>query len=155
MQRADGDVAEEAEAHGAGLLGVVAGRAGGDEGVGGAAIEHGIDGSDHPAHAPERGVPRAGAGVVSGSKRDEPCLRHRGLDGIHIGLRMGEQKVGLSAKGRLFADEAEKSGCAKCGGHCLQPRDLFGVAGGHHVVRARQGFRSAGSPWPAQSGASM
>jgi hypothetical protein len=51
MQRADGDVAEEAETHGAGLLGVVAGRAGGDEGVPGSTVEHGIDGSDHPAHA--------------------------------------------------------------------------------------------------------
>jgi hypothetical protein len=39
------------------FLGMVAGRARGDEGVGRATVEHRIHGGDHPAHALQRGVP--------------------------------------------------------------------------------------------------
>jgi len=55
MARADGRVVEEAEAHRPADFGVVAGGAGRDEGVVGAAHHHGLDGGDRaPGRAQHR-----------------------------------------------------------------------------------------------------
>ena len=65
--RADGDVVEKAEAHGAGRLGMMAGRANRAEGVAGLAVHDGI----------HRRADRAG-GAQGGLSRT------RGDDGIHV-----------------------------------------------------------------------
>ena len=59
VQRADRDVVEQAEAHGARRLGVVAGRPDGAEGVGDLALGDGVDRGDRSARRAQRRLARA------------------------------------------------------------------------------------------------
>jgi hypothetical protein len=113
MQRADGDVAEEAETHGrvfsawwpGGRVATKALVARPSSTASTAAIipPTPFSAASHDA--------RAGVGV--GVERDDSRLRHRVADGVDIGLRMGEKEVRLIGQWRLFAEEAGKAGAAR------------------------------------------
>ena len=88
MQRGDGDLVEQAEAHGARRLGVVAGRAHGAEGVVGFAFHDLVDGMDGGAARTQSRLPASrrddGVGI-------EPCVvtcRNGGANHLDIGFWM-------------------------------------------------------------------
>src|SRR5207237_5942451 len=59
IERSDGGIVEQAEAHGAALLGMMAGRADGAEGIGSLTLEYRIDPGDRGAGAAQGGRERA------------------------------------------------------------------------------------------------
>jgi hypothetical protein len=137
------------------VFGMVAGRACGDEGVGRAAVEHRI----HAAIMPPTPVSAAshdpGLAWVSGSSETIPVLGIAVADGVDIGLRMPQKKVGLGRQWRLLPRKAGKGGRGERGVDRLQPGDLFGVAGRRNMVQPRGVLDQQRGHGLPQSGASM
>ena len=104
----DGDIVEEAEAHRRRRLGMMAGRAHGDEGIGDLAghhLIHRLAGGPHRMHA---GFPGARAHRRIAIELHQTIGRRRLFDGTQIGFRVNTQNVGTRAAGRCLADQALK-----------------------------------------------
>ena len=108
VTRRDRRGVEQAEAHRRGLLGMVAGRPRGDEGIGGAALEDVVDGGIGRADRRHRCLPAFGAGAGVGVDRDDAGLGDRGADPRDEILGMRIKDGCLVAFRRLDAIERGK-----------------------------------------------
>ena len=84
----DGHRVEQAEAHGAGPLGMMPGRPDGAEGIIGGAGHYRVHGVDRGAGGAKGRVVALGAHGGIGIEPDETLLRARGADRLHIALRV-------------------------------------------------------------------
>ena len=95
----DGDVVEQAEAHRPRGLGVMAGRARGDEGVGGLLAHHLVDRMDGAAGRAQRRLEAAGRHGGVGVDPHQALLRRRVADAGDVVHRVAERD-GLERRGR-------------------------------------------------------
>lgn len=126
----DGDVVEEAEAQGAGGLGVTAGRPHPAKGVGDLASHHRVGRPQHRAHAVIERAERAGGHRRVAIEIGHAPLGRRLADHLDIGGGMHPADRVVIRFGRLFARQA---------GEDLVPEHLID---GAHAVRA---LRMAGA----------
>ena len=101
----DRGIVEEAEPHGAGALGVMAGRAHRREGVPGPPRHHLVDGLHGGADAAQHRLQGARRHGRVGVDRDHAVARRHLLDRLHVGGRMGELGHRRGAERRRLADE--------------------------------------------------
>ena len=125
VEAGDGDVGEQAEAHGAVLLGVVAGRANLAEGVGDAAVlgHHRIDGAQARPDAEQRRVQGSG-----GHRRVRVDLDQRDADGGHRANAFEVRRL-MRAQDRLLDVVAHRRRLTHQGGEGVGRQR--GVDGGH------------------------
>ena len=137
VARGDGHIGEQAEPHRPDLFGVVSGRAGGDEGVPGPPLDHGIDGGDTSAHTAQRGLPRAGAGPCVGVQPLHPRFGNAAAHAVDVDLRVPQQQRCLIRHRRDDPGQAVEFGGRKRLVDLFQPFDPFGVARWRQVVQPR------------------
>jgi len=105
VERTDGDVVEQAEAHRHRGLGMVPRRAHGAEGVARLARHHGIHRGDDGASRAQRGLARSRAQRRVGVERMPAGGRHRAHHALHVGLRVDQHQAMVLGARRLAALE--------------------------------------------------
>ncbi len=103
VQRADGDVREQAEPHRPLALGMVAAGAHGAEGGADLARHHRLDGGDVGAGGMAGGGDAVGAHMRVGVEADPALLRHVLQDQVEIALRVRAQQLLVRRRRRLDA----------------------------------------------------
>ena len=98
---ADGDIVEQAKAHGARRFGVVAGRAHGAKRVLRRPRCHRVDRRQDRARGMQRGFARRRRHGGVGIEMDLAALGHRGEDGVDVGRRVNAFDLGALGARRL------------------------------------------------------
>ncbi len=136
MARRDRRIVEQAEAHRPRGLGVMAGRADRDEGVGGLAGHHLVDRMHRAAGAAQRRLEAAGRHRGVGIDLHQALLRRGLLHGGDVVHRMAERD-GVEARGRRFDADQRLEGVR--GQRALdgaQPIRPFRMPGRREVIEA-------------------
>ena len=132
----DGRLVEEAEAHGAVLLGMVAGRAHGAEGILGLGAEHRIDGGGRSPHGAQGRLQRVGRHHRIGVDVFEAALGGDGHDLLHMLGRMGHEELLLDGARRLTPQGCSKVGRLQHRIDRLDAVDALGMAGRRFMAEA-------------------
>ena len=132
VQRADGDVVEQAEAHCLVAFGMVARRADGTKGIVEALVRHQIDGIDHRPRSPERRLGRArahdGVGVNMDVMFAYGLFRERAQDAVHEPRGMNPEQILARGLARLAAHQILERLLLQAVQHGPQPVGTFGMA---------------------------
>ena len=142
MQRADGNLVEQAETHRPVRLGMVAGRAAADEHGFGLTIQHGVHTLDHRAARMQRRVQRAGVHPGVGIKGDIPLRRAGGKDVVDMGRVMHPRQRLARGRSGLAGREGRKRA-----GNSFQTRHPLGMAVGGNMIKTGgggDGYRAHG-----------
>jgi hypothetical protein len=138
VRRADGHVVEDAEAHGAGALGVVSGRTDGAERRLPLTATDEIDGIDDGARRVQRSLDRMRIERRIRIEVAEAARRSRRADGVDVGTGVDASKL-LARRGRRLVARNEPVESKR--DHVIadrrQPFGTFRVVGAHFVQRAR------------------
>ena len=102
----DRHVVEEAEAHRGRALGMVAGRAGAHEGIGGPPRHDGVDRQNRSARRARHRLPRPWRQEGVGVEPHEALARRRVLQALQVGFGMDPCRRGPLDTGRLLSREA-------------------------------------------------
>ena len=140
VARGDRGVVEEAEAHRVRDLGVMAWRAGRDEGVANLAAHHLVDGEDRAAGRAQRGFVAAGRHRRVRIDRRQTLLRRRRADRFDVVLRMDARDRGKVGARREIARQHLKRLALERPFDRPQPVGPLGMALAH-LVREAGGMR--------------
>jgi L-threonylcarbamoyladenylate synthase len=127
---------EKAEAHGAVLLGMMAGWAHGAKGIAGLAPEHRINGRRRRSHRPHGGFQRMRRHYGIRVDVFEAAFRCHTQDLPHMLGRMGQQQLLLDGPGGLAANGGGKVGRLQHRIDRLDAVDPLGVAGRRFMAQA-------------------
>jgi hypothetical protein len=136
MQRADGDVVEQAEAHRHRGLGMVAGRPHGAERVLRLAADHRIDRRDHGTRRAQRRLAGAGAQAGVGVELMAAGRRHGAQHALHVLLGMREHELAVLGARRLAPLERLEDRVVERGEDGFQALRPLRMPGSRIVVEA-------------------
>jgi hypothetical protein len=136
VQRADGDVVEQAKSHGPAALGVVAGGPHRAKGIAALARRHRIHGTAQRPHRAQRRLPRAGGNGGVEVEADAPGLRNggHGLGDIRAVVHALDLRAAGAA--RLAPRERGELRRVQCLEYGLKPCGAFGMPRAGVVLHA-------------------